>query len=203
MGTGRLRDRAYEGFLGEGSVVILRLGGYLGVGPASRFQSEGYDDWLVGSGGKILWGTGDQNGSYIELREDGAASRLGFSADITVKKSLALNYHVWFVNGPILTIDVAADSSTVNGSKGLLAGDPGYKFYGNFFESGGQNPSRVEAKIIVLGGSGISRSFLTAGSGNDFIAGPVNIPNGGAKEDLTPVEYGRDSIRGYLNWKVP
>jgi hypothetical protein len=200
MGNGRLRDRAYEGFLGSGSVVIVRLGGYLGVGPKSLFESEGYDDWLIGPAGKdgkISWGTGDQNGSYIELREDG---KMAFSADITVRKSLALNYNVWFVNGPILRIDTAGDPSTVDGLKGLFAGAGGYRFYGDYFNSGGQNPSRVEANVIVQPGNQISRSLFAGGEG--YIIGPASIPNRGAG-NTSATEYGRDSIKGYPNWNIP
>jgi hypothetical protein len=147
--------------------------------------------------GRMLWGTGDQNGSYLEIREEGR--KLAFSADITVRGSLALGYRVWFVNGPILKVDAAGDSSTVGGRKGLFAGDTGARFYGEFFNSGGQNPSRVEARIIVERGSEISRSFVEAG-GNGFIGGPAGIANKG--DNSSPVEYGRDSIRGYLNWDI-
>jgi hypothetical protein len=200
MGNSRLWDTAYEGFLGTGAVVIVRLGGYLRAGPRSLFESQDYSDWLIApvmEGGKISWGTGDQNGSYIEFRQDG---RMAFSADITIRKSLALKYDVWFVNGPILTLDAAGDNSTINGRRGLFAGGPQYRFYGNYFNSGGQNPSRVEAKIVVLSGNDISRSLLAGGEG--YISGPAGIPNAGAGNSA-PVEYGRDSIKGYPNWNTP
>jgi hypothetical protein len=124
---------------------------------------------------------------------------MAFSADITVRKSLALKYNVWFVNGPILKIDAAGDSSTVDGRKGLFAGAGGYRFYGDYFKSGGQNPSLVEAKVIVQPGNQTSRSLFAGGEG--YIGGPATIPNKGAG-NLSAVEYGRDSIKGYPNWNI-
>lgn len=201
MGSGRLRDEVYEGFLGTGALVIARLGSYLGVGPqSSSFVCPAYDDWLIspaGGDGKIRWGTGDQNGSYIEIRQDG---KIAFSADLTVRKSLSVKYKLWFVNGPILTVDAAGDTSVIDGRKGLFAGGAGYVFYGDYFNSGGENISRVEAKIIVQGGSEISRSFLTGENG--FISGPARISNKGSGGSA-PGEYGRDGIKGYPNWAVP
>jgi hypothetical protein len=203
MGNGRLRDNGYEGFLGEGAVVIVRLGAYLGAGPRSTSVAcPEYSGWLISpaqGGGRIRWGTGDQNGSYIEIRQDG---KMAFNADLTVRKSLLLNCSVWFVNGPILTVDAAGDASVVEGNKGLFAGSGAYKFYGDYFNSGGQNPSRVEAKIIMLAGSNISRSFLQAG-GTGLVSGSVSISNRGAGGGSASVGYGRDSITGYPAWALP
>jgi hypothetical protein len=171
-----------------------------GASPRSLFKSQSYDDWLVGpvkAETKIFWGTGDQNGSYLELREDG---RMAFDADITVRKSLALNYDVWLVNSPMLRVDAAGDSSTIDGRRGLFTGGGEYKFYGDYFESGGQNPTQVRARVLVQAGSEISRSFLNGGEGH--IAGPAAISNQGSGGSA-PVEYGHDSIKGYPNWDTP
>jgi hypothetical protein len=203
MGNGRLWDNGYEGFLGEGAVVIVRLGAYLGAGSRSTLVScPSYDDWLISpaqGGGKIRWGTGDQNGNYIEIRQDG---KMAFNADLTVRKSLSLNCDVWFVNGPILTVDAAGDFSDIGGYRGLFAADSAYRFYGDYFNSGGENPSQVEAKIIVFAGSNISRSFLQADE-TDIISGLVSISNKGVGGGLASVDYGRDSIKGYPAWALP
>ncbi|MDR0642868.1 MAG: hypothetical protein LBG07_10460, partial [Treponema sp.] len=114
MGGGRLRSGAYRGFpLGQNTVIIARLGSWFARGPASSFSPEktGYDEgrdkwysgWLLGPSGAdpvIQWNGGDQNGSYIEIRE----GRLAFDVDLTIRKSLVLTSSVWFINGPAVTI---------------------------------------------------------------------------------------------------
>jgi hypothetical protein len=216
IGGGRLVDADYEGFLGAGAIVIVRLNAYLKAGPNSSFEYGDYDDWLIGptsADGVIHWGTGDQNGSYIELWDDveDGDLRLALSADIALLKTLVLDYQVWFVGGPILRVDAARDSFDIGGNKGLFAktgsSSPTPRFYGNFFESGGENPARVEAMIILHTDSTISRSLLTNSAGGD-IQGPTSgwsyIPNkgsGGAEEHK---RYRTDTvIQGYLNWNIP
>jgi hypothetical protein len=214
MGGGSLRDGAYEGSpLGAGSVIIARLGSRLAAGPESSFSSANsgfvpardvyYEGWLVGPSGedaRILWDPGDQNGGYIEVRED----RLAFDANVTLRKSLALIYSVWFVNGPTLTIDAMGDGLEIGGRKGLFARSDSYKFYGTFFRSGGQNPAKPAAKIIIKKGSAISRSFLEAGNGEFIMAenSAVTISNKGG--DSSTAEYYRiGGISGYCNWNIP
>ncbi|MDR1108933.1 MAG: hypothetical protein LBL19_07855 [Spirochaetaceae bacterium] len=220
MGGGSLRDGAYEGSpLGAGSVIIARLGSRLATGPESSFSSAHsgfvpardvyYEGWLIGPSGedaRILWDPGDQNGGYIEVRED----RLAFDANVTLRKSLALIYSVWFVNGPTLTIDAAGDSLEIGGRKGLFARPGAYKFYGTFFRSGGQNPAKPAAKIIIKKGSAISRSFLEAGNSesdefDEFITAEnsaVTISNKGGNSS-TAEYYRTGGVSGYCNWDIP
>jgi hypothetical protein len=182
MNGGAFRNGA--GFpLGHGAVVIARLGSRLAA------ASENPDDWLVGSPGNaaVCWGSGDQNGGFIEIRDDG---KLAFDTNLTIQKPLSLRYNVWFVSSPTLTV-AAPLTPDEDGND--------YRFYGTFFESGGQNPARPAAKIIIGPGGSISRSFL-AETETDNAAGPAVFKNGGAAPGVEAVQYGRDSIRGYLNW---
>jgi hypothetical protein len=221
MGGGSLRDGAYEGFpLGAESVIIARLGSRLAVGPETSFNPGGagyvasrdkyFSGWLVGSAGdapRIVWGTGDQNGDYIEIR----GGKLAFSANVTVKKTLALDVSVWFVNGPSLAIDAAGDSLAIAGRKGLFARDGGRKFYGDKSSSGGQNPGAPAAKIILKEGSALHRSFLIGGDpaeGEEFIEadGGLSVSNRGSAEGGPPLVFykeGSAPIFGYLNWELP
>jgi hypothetical protein len=216
MAGGRLRDGAYEGFpLGEDAVILSRLGSYLAVGPepgssdAMGPKAQAYNDyyagWLIGPSGsqaRIEWGTGDQNGNYIEVRE----GKLAFSANVTVKKTLALIYNVWFVNEPTITIDVKNDGLTIRGKPGLFANGADYKFYGTASASGGQNVGSPKATIIVKPGSTLHRAFLTPG-GTDMTAlisaeaGDIVITNRGTGGQIFYTDAG--GIYGYLNWNIP
>jgi hypothetical protein len=199
MKGGMLRSMAaYGSFpLGTGAAIILRLGSRFTVGPGSG-------DLLVGpsdSGAKAEWGIGDQNGGYIEIRRDA----LAFDANLSIRKSLELRYSVWFVNGPTLTINAADNPG--GGAKGLFAdpeGEGGRKFYGTAGSfSGGQNPSRSAAVIIIRKGSSLSRSFLTAAGTGVITAenADITITNQGGD---TPTSYGDGSARGgYWNWEIP
>jgi hypothetical protein len=223
-GGGWLRNGAYRGFpLGKGSIIIARLGSRLATGPESSFSpsAPGYDaeldahyaGWLIGhagDGAALCWGAGDQNGSFIEIRDiprpgDGAdGGTLAFDVNLTLRKPLALRYNVWFVNSPTLTID-AADGPAIDGHRGLIAEDARYKLYGTFFQTGGQNPARPAAKIIVMPGSGISRSALSP-DGEGFVKAEgsgLTINNRGAAGGAVETGYGRDSIAGYCNWDAP
>jgi hypothetical protein len=205
MGGAYLRNGAYEGCpLGEDTALIIRLGACFALGPEDTFNSTNprdadYTGWFIGSAGpdsRISWEGGDQNGSYLEWRED----RLAFDVNLRVRKPLILARHVWFVNGPALTIDTAAQGA------GLFAGTPDHRFYGTFSQSGGQNPARPAARIIIAKGNALSRSFLTGEAG---VIGPadstVTIPNRGRKNPSDqPVKYIIDSsISGYSNWGIP
>jgi hypothetical protein len=219
MAGGRLRDGAYEGFpLGSGAVILNRLGSFLAVGPepgspdATGSKAQAYNDyyagWLIGpqgSSARIEWGTGDQNGNYIEVRE----GKLAFSANVTVKKTLALMYSVWFVNEPTVTIDVKNDGVTLQGKPGLFAAGDEYKFYGTASESGGQNVGSPKATIIVKPGSTLHKAFLTTGNTDfanfitaDSTSGDITI-NG--ITGTTAVKYPDDNgmVLGYLNWNIP
>jgi hypothetical protein len=230
MGGGALRNGAYEGFpLGKDSVIIARLGSSLAAGPETSFIPGGkgyvesrdkyFSGYLIGPAAaspRIEWGTGDQNGDYIEIRE----GKIAFSANVTVRKTLAVMHSVWFVNGPSLTIDAAGDSLEISGKKGLFAhavvnagSNPGgYKFYGTTSSSGGQNPGNPAAEILLKPGSALHRSFLTAaGEGEPFIeaegSGDRVITNRGYTQDGPPLVFYREgdvpNIFGYLNWKLP
>jgi hypothetical protein len=217
MAGGKLRDGAYEGFpLGNGAVLLNRLGSYLAVGPepgspdARGTKAQAYNDyyagWLIGPAGssaRIEWGTGDQNGNYIEVRK----GNLAFSANVTVKKTLGLMYNAWFVNEPAVTIDVKNDGLTILGKPGLFANGADYKFYGTASASGGQNIAFPMATIIIKPGSTLHRALLTPGD-TDMAAlisaesGDIVITNQGTG---TPEHYGDSEagIYGYLNWKIP
>ncbi|MDR1024840.1 MAG: hypothetical protein LBL56_03875 [Treponema sp.] len=213
MGGGRLRVGAYEGYpLGTGTAIIARLGSWLATGPESSFSSQtaGYvherdrwfEGWLIGpvsSGARIVWDVGDQNGSYIEIRE----GKIAFDVNLTVRKSLALMHSVWFVNGPCLTIDAAGDDLTLGSGKGLFTAAPEFKFHGTKSGSGGQNPSHESAKIVIKRGSAVSRSFLSGNTEDEdmFVAaedGDITIRNQG-KTGATLQSY-NDKVYGYLNW---
>ena len=203
MGGGALRNGAYRGFpLGQGSVIIARLGSRFATGPESPDPPDpgrlGYDAaWLAGPIGEnaaLNWDAGDQNGSFIEIRDGGT---LAFDANLTLQKSLVLRYDVWFVNSPTLTIDAAA---------GLVAEDSTYKLYGTFFQTGGQNPARPAAKIVVMAGGAISRSALSPSDSDDFITAAdstITINNRGSAGGAAKADYGRDGISGYCNWALP
>jgi hypothetical protein len=214
MGDGKFRDGAYEGFpLGQGGAIIARLGSWLAAGPESSFGPEKtgyleardkwYNGWLIGPAAadpRIQWDAGDQNGSYIEIRE----ARLAFDVHATIRKSLALEYSLWFINGPTLTIAAAEDGLEMGGRKGLFAKGGNYRFYGTASVSGGQNPARPAAKIIMQSGSSLSRSFLTddPGAAAEFITASdntVTIINQG-RGAMEPVYYTGESRGGYLNW---
>jgi hypothetical protein len=225
MGGGALRNGAYEGFpLGTDPVIIVRLGSRFAAGPETSFVPGGtgyvesrdkyFSGWLIGPAAnspRIEWGAGDQNGDFIEIRK----GKIAFSANVTVRKTLALMYSVWFVNGPALTIDAAGDSLEISGKKGLFAhaSAGGYKFYGTASSSGGQNPGNPAAKIILKPGSVLYRPFLTdaAGDGETFIEArdnnDISITNRGNTKDGPPlvfyVEGNTPNIFGYFNWKIP
>jgi hypothetical protein len=219
MGGGRLRSGAYKGSpLGENAVTLVRLGSFFSTGPETSFDPsrDGYNaevdkffsGWLIGPAGedaRIQWGTGDQNGDYFEIRP----GRIAVSANITIKKTLALDGGLWFINGPTVTIDAAGDGLTLHDKKGLFAADEAYRFYGTASQSGGQNPAEVMAKVVIQPGSTLHRSFLTGeplGDDKKFItaaAGSITIKNQG-KKNTPEVSYATgDSRYGYLNWLIP
>ncbi|MDR2444615.1 MAG: hypothetical protein LBD44_01570 [Spirochaetaceae bacterium] len=225
MDGGKLRDGAFEGFpLGSNAVILNRLNSYLGIGPeedsedavnegVSTVYNKYYKGWLIGPAGsdaRILWGTGDQTGSYIEVRP----GKLAISASVTVKKSMGLIYSVWFVNGPTVTIDAADHELTIDNMKGLFSNSDEtntYVFYGTAAGTGGQNPGNSTATIIVKPGNVLHKLFLTGDLSNDstsFISATdvdITITNKGST-DATPKYYPDDNsatIFGYLNWDYP
>ena len=214
MGGGRLRSGAYRGFpLGQNTIIIARLGSWFARGPVSSFgpgkagyeggRDKWYSGWLLGPPGAdpvVQWNGGDQNGSYIEIRE----GRLAFDVDLTIRKSLVLTSSAWFINGPAVTIAAGADSLELDGRKGVFAGDGGCRFYGTAGVSGGQNPAMPAAKIIIKSGNSLSASFL----GDTPIPGEFITPAAGEKtvnnkgRFSTPQEYYEGTSRGgYLNWQ--
>jgi hypothetical protein len=214
MGGAKLRNGAYRGFpLGQDTIVIARLGSWFARGPVSSSGPEkaGYDEnrdkwysgWLLGPSEAdpgIQWGGGDQNGSYIEIRED----KLAFDVDVTIRKSLILMCSVWFINGPTVTIAAAGSSLELNGKKGLFAGGGDYRFYGTASVSGGQNPAKPAAKIIIKSGNSLSTSFLTDTPATGELITPATgektINNKG--QGFLPREYYEGTSRGgYLNWE--
>jgi hypothetical protein len=218
MDYGKLRLGAYEGYpLGEGARIIVRLHAALAFGPESSFgpstpgyveeRDQWYSGWLIGPAALdpgIAWGTGDQNGDYVEIYGE----RLAFSANLTVQKTLKLRYSLWFVNGPTLTINAVNDSRTIDGSKGLFAGAAGYKFYGTSSTSGGINIGTPAARILLRPGSVLSRSFLTTtDQGSDLISpGTYETPivNQGSSGALEAAPYDPASgYESYLNWNIP
>jgi hypothetical protein len=193
MDYGKLRLGAYEGYpLGEDARIIIRLHAALALGPEGSLNPW-YAGWMIGPAAldpDIAWGTGDQNGDYVELYGE----RMAFSANLTVQKTLHLRYSLWFVNGPTLTIDAAGGSLDIDGQKGLFAGESGYRFYGTASTSGGMNIGNPAARIVLRPGSVLSQSFLTADGGSGLISsGPygTTIVNRGSSGALE------------VNWKVP
>jgi hypothetical protein len=212
MGGGKLRAGAYRGFpLGQDTVIIARLGSWFARGPESSFcpGKAGYDEerdkwyrgWLLGpreADPGILWDGGDQNGSYVEFR----AGRAAFDANITIRRSLVLARDVWFISGPSVTIAAAGGDLELNGKKGLFAGGSGYRFYGTASLSGGQNPAKPAAKIIIEKDSSLSASFLTDGTpAPEFIGGEKTVINRGRTSDSEQVFFEEKSRGGYLNWQ--
>ncbi|MDR0683561.1 MAG: hypothetical protein LBF83_00300, partial [Spirochaetaceae bacterium] len=202
-GGGRLRSEADEGSpspLGQ-AAITARLGSWLAVGPDEAPDGG----WLVGpsgSGARLLWGAGDQNGSYIEIRGD----RIAFDANLTLRKSLVLAYNVGFIGGPALTIDIQQDDPGINGRRGLFAGGSGYKFYGTKSSSGGQNPSKPAAQVIIKPGSSISRSFLTSADGGAYITAAnseIKVNNNGSSTPgLAEFTASGTTKKVYFNWNV-
>jgi hypothetical protein len=185
-GGGKLRSEAGEGFpLGQGSVVISRLNSYLAAGKDTG--------WMIapfGGNPVVAWGTGDQNGGYIEIRE----GRIAFDANLFIVKPLHLTYSLWFVNSPSLTI---RDGAVVTGTG---------KFYGTSSSSGGENVANPAAKIIIESGS-LAKDFLNddAAPANPITAaGSGRILNKGRPSSTSnpiPFKPG-DARKGYLNWKL-
>jgi hypothetical protein len=211
MAGGKLRIRAYDGApLGEGAAVIARLLSFLALGPESGGNIDPerdpwYQGWLIApaDGDPILsWGSGDQNGDYLEIRGD----RIAFAANIALRKTLMLYHRLWFVNGPTLTIDAAADSRSVGGLKGLFSAEAGAKFYGNASVSGGINIGTPAAHILIRPGSSLSRSFLSGDAGGSISGGSggLTIPNkGSAGSSQVFYDEASPEIFGYLNWEIP
>ena len=204
MGGGFLRVGAYDGFpLGEDTVIMSRLGSSIAVGPEAgdggydADLDETYGGLLLGpqsGGARVTWDAGDQNGDGAEIHRD----KLAISANVTVKKSITLKHSVWLVNGPSVTVSVPGG--------GLSAGSPGYKIYGTASGSGGRNPASPAAKIIVSGGSFISRSLLTNGTDSgELITAENTITINNRGGNGSPLEFtalGRVN-RLYLNWNIP
>ncbi|MDR1095585.1 MAG: hypothetical protein LBL31_04295, partial [Spirochaetaceae bacterium] len=167
MGGAELRNGAYRGFpLGKDSSIVARLNSRLAIGPENA-ANEYYAGWFVGSvadDARICWGSGDQNGSYIEIR-DGCG--LAFDVNLTVRKSIRVRHKVWFVNGPALT--VSAQGSPIDGLCGLIAETGEYKFYGDFIQTGGLYPARPGATITVTMNNTLSRSLVTDEPGDGLI----------------------------------
>jgi hypothetical protein len=196
-GGGKLRSEAAEGFpLGQGGVVISRLNSYLAVGKD--------DGWLIGPFGVnpvIAWGTGDQNGGYIEIREEGR--RIAFDADLHIIKTLRLAYSLWFIGCPALNI---AATDTVEGKRGLFTDNGTRKFYGTSSKSGGQNTAVTSAKVIVSSGSSLSKSFLTQDNSDAFITAngdKITIPNIGGIIGPDAVPFTGNTKKAYWFWKLP
>ncbi|MDR0400230.1 MAG: hypothetical protein LBH51_04735, partial [Treponema sp.] len=199
------------------AVILNRLGSYLAVGPepgSSDLQTAigqaaapFYAGWLIGpqgSGARIEWDAGDQNGDYIEVIE----GKLAISANVTVKKTLGLIYEVWFVNGPRVTIDAAADSVTIGGKKGLFANGGTYKFYGTKSVSGGVNTPSATASIVIKSGSVLEKEFLTSGTAGDGqyiepqgIDPQIVVTNAGNVAGAVSHTYPGTSIVGYDKWE--
>jgi hypothetical protein len=205
MGGGELRNGAYRGFpLGPGSRIIVRLNSRFAIGPEDA-ADEYYSGWLVGSANddaRVRWSSGDQNGSYIEIR-DGCG--LAFDVNLVVWKPLRVRCNVWFVNGPALTV-AAQNGPAIDGRRGLVAESGAYKFYGDSTQTGGQFPAQPGAEITVTPGSAISRSLVTDETdGALFIeaaASALTVTNKGAGPPVKA--YAPDSlVGGYLNWEIP
>jgi hypothetical protein len=197
LGGGKLRSEADDGFpLGKGGVVISRLNSYLAAGKD--------DGWLIGPNSckpVVAWGTGDQNGGYIEIREKDR--RIAFDADLYVIKTLRLAYSLWFIGGPILNI---AASDNVDGKRGVFTDNGTRKFYGTSSESGGQNTAVTPARIVVSPGNSISKNFLTAGNSDDLITAngnKITIPNIGGIIGPEPVPFTGNAGKAYWYWKLP
>jgi hypothetical protein len=223
MDNGKLRVGAYEGYpLGEDSRIIAFLHSSLALGPDrsgpvvipghSEARDRQYQGGFIGPGfgaPGIAWGTGDQNGNYLELYRD----RIAFAANIAVQKTLELSYSLWFVNGPTLTInansgsDSGNDSFTINGKKGLFAGDPGLKFYGTASTSGGINIGNPAAGIVLRPGNVLSQSFITLDETDpEALITPgiyeKKIVNRGSSGSSAEEPYDDPSIVSYLNWDI-
>ncbi|MDR0382665.1 MAG: hypothetical protein LBH50_01620, partial [Spirochaetaceae bacterium] len=157
----------------------------------------------------FAWGTGDQNGGEIEIREvedeDGVwKGRVRFDADMAVQKTFILDYSLWFIGGPTLTISVPASDAGINGVRGLFAGgddDTSPRFYGTASYSGGQNLARPAAKVVVKQGNTLSARFITEEETAMDISpssGEITIHNAGAKGD--PTAFIDGSGKAYFHW---
>jgi hypothetical protein len=216
MGSGRLRDGAYEGFpLGEGAVIIPRLGSYLAVGPEPDHSDAGsamaaayaayYAGWLIGPQGsdaRIQWDAGDQSAGYLEIRE----GELALAANVTVRKTLGLIYSVWFIGGARVTVDIPAGNA-VDNNRGLFAGSGAFRFYGQKNEGNGQNTNPGNSVIEVKAGSYIDRRFFEPGNAGAAIvplAGPRVIKNKGTGGAGAAVQWTGKfaTVLAYPDWDL-
>jgi hypothetical protein len=198
-GGGRLRSEADGGFpLGQGSYVISRLNSYLEAGDKGLVIGPASEDPV------FAWGTGDQNGGFVEIREvktgdETWEGRIRFDANLTARKTFSLGYSVWFIRGPSLTVSVPDGEE----SRGLFAEEGKTpRFYGTVSHSGGQNIARPAAKIIVNAGNSLSGCFVIKDGTEDLAAGTgvITVTNVGTG---SPVAFIGGSDKAYFNWKLP
>jgi hypothetical protein len=191
MDGGSLRNGAYRGHaLGKDSVIIARLGSRLATGPQPAAGAD--EEWVIGSGAnaQVSWGVGDQNGSYIEIRE----GKIAFDTHLTVQKPLTLRHSVWFINGPTLTIAAT-----------LTAEESAYKFYGTYFQSGGVNPARPAAQVALKPAASISRSLLEPPAAKSPLinAAVTELLISNKGDNGKPAVVYEQPRSGYWNWGVP
>jgi hypothetical protein len=198
---GKLRSEAPVGFpLGTGSIARISLNSYFAAGTG--------DGWTIGPARAdpvIVWDTGDQNGSYVEIREVETGpgtweGRIAFDVHLTVKKPLRLEYSLWFIGGPSLTVAIP---ESYGNERGVFSADgKNPKFYGSSSFAGGHNIARPAAKIILRPGNSLSKCLIQDGATDTLTAGSnITIPNRGSNG--SPVPFTSAYGDSYLNWEVP
>jgi hypothetical protein len=114
------------------------------------------------------------------------------------QKTFILDYSLWFIGGPTLTVSVPDDG----GRRGLFAAEGKTpRFYGTSSSSGGQNPAKPAAKIVVKQGSTLSACFVTEDDADiSPSGGDITVRNGG--NNGLPIAFTGGSGRAYFNWQI-
>jgi hypothetical protein len=101
---------------------------------------------------RVEWDSDNPDWSYLEVRHGEIAT----NANLTVKKTVALIYSVWFMDSVFLTIDAANDNiSWANNMHGLASNenaDKDFNFYGS------------STTIYVKAGSYLDKRYLETGA---------------------------------------
>jgi hypothetical protein len=216
MAGGKIRDAAWEGFpLGTGAVILSRSGSYLAVG-AESYKDGGadksmldytgpdfqkyYSGWLIGAADeaqglygasslkpRIIWDSGQGAEKYIEVRQ----GEIAIDAKVTVRRSFALIYSVWFAGNASFAINIDQSETGIFPVHGVFANGDDYNFYGH-----------SQTLITIFPGSFLDPKFLDT---------TVTVPVGPSGQDplkISGADTGKakdyvDSSTGISGFQIP